>query len=94
MAAVRAVTTEPALSEPVDLVLAGALLASGPVREAVLSRLAAHPELRVRDAGSGAAGAAVLALADLGDSSLDAALHDAVLCAADEAIRAGHIAKQ
>jgi N-acetylglucosamine kinase-like BadF-type ATPase len=47
-----------------ELVLAGGLLlADDPLRRAVLARL---PELAVRDAGPGAAGAAALALADVG----------------------------
>jgi N-acetylglucosamine kinase-like BadF-type ATPase len=48
-----------------ELVLAGTLLAGGPVRSAVLQRLAGFA-LQVRSAGSGAAGAAALALAARG----------------------------
>jgi len=48
-----------------ELVLAGTLLAGGPVRSAVLQRLAGVP-LRVRSAKPGAVGAAALAIAACG----------------------------
>ncbi len=82
VAAVRAV--RPERSGPSELVLAGSLLlADGPVRRRVRGQLAAdQPELRLRDAGPGAAGAAALALGDLAGGALDAALHEAVLRAA------------
>ena len=81
VAAVDAVTTEP-LSASTDLVLAGGLLAAGPVRDAVLAQLAGRPGLNPRDAGSGAAGAALLALADLDPTAVTAELHAAVVRAA------------
>jgi glucosamine kinase len=80
VAGVRAVTTTASPVEPVDLVFAGAMLIEGPVRAAVLVRL--DDGLRVRDPGPGAAGAAALALAELGGGALDPALHAAVLRAA------------
>jgi N-acetylglucosamine kinase-like BadF-type ATPase len=55
-----------------ELVLAGALLAGGPVRSAVLQRLAGSP-LRLHAAASRAAGAVVLALA--GRGVLDPEVH-------------------
>jgi N-acetylglucosamine kinase-like BadF-type ATPase len=80
VAAVRAVWD----GNPADLVLAGGLLlAGGPVRRAVLARLDGLP-LRHRDAGPGAAGAAVLALGDLGGGALDPGIHERVLRAGTE----------
>ena len=69
---------------PVDLVLAGGLLAAGPVRDAVRTRLADRPVLRVCDVGPGAAGAAVLALEDLDRDAMSAELHARVLRAATD----------
>jgi N-acetylglucosamine kinase-like BadF-type ATPase len=63
------------------LVLAGALLADGPVRAAVLARLAGE-QVGVFDAGPGAAGAVALALAALRGGELAPDLHEAVLRAA------------
>jgi glucosamine kinase len=79
VAAVDAVAAEPTAAE---LVLAGGLLAAGPVRAAVRARLAGRGGLQVSDAGPGAAGAAVLALAELAGGAVTAAQHAAVLRAA------------
>ncbi len=87
VAAVRTVATAVPPLDAVDLVLAGALLIEGPVRAAVISRL--DGRLRVRDPGPGAAGAAALALAELGGGALDPALHAAVLRAAAQTPTAG-----
>lgn len=75
-AAERLVAAVQAVAGPAgggELVLAGALLAAGPVRDAVLTRLSGLP-YRIRDAGPGAAGAAALALADV-HGTLDPAVH-------------------
>ena len=75
VAAVRAVWD----GNAADLVLAGGLLlADGPVRRAVLDRLAGFP-LRHSNAGPGAAGAAVLALGDVVGGSVDPDIHERVL---------------
>jgi N-acetylglucosamine kinase-like BadF-type ATPase len=81
VAAVFAVAS--AVSESADLVLAGALLAGGPVREAVLAKVAGT-SLRPRDAGPGAAGAAALALAEV-EGSLDVGRHARLMSAATAA---------
>jgi N-acetylglucosamine kinase-like BadF-type ATPase len=62
-----------------ELVLAGALLAAGPVRSAVMGRLSGAP-LRIRDAGPGAAGAAALAIATV-RGGLPADLHTRLVTA-------------
>lgn len=78
VAAVHAVAAGPLTGA---LVLAGGLLADGPVRDAVLARFADAPRLIVSAAGPGVAGAAALALADLAGGELDPDLHAAVLAA-------------
>jgi len=78
VAAVRAVWD----GEAADLVLAGGLLlADGPVRQLVLGQLDPLP-LRPRDAGPGAAGAAVLALASVTGDAVDPEVYEEVLRAA------------
>jgi hypothetical protein len=65
-----------------DVVLAGALLAAGPVRDAVVARLGGEDDLRLRTAGPGAAGAAALALAALHGGRLAEGRHAQLLRAA------------
>jgi N-acetylglucosamine kinase-like BadF-type ATPase len=65
-----------------EVVLAGALLATGPVRDAVIARLSGEDALRLRTPGPGAAGAAALALAVLSGGQLADAQHAQLLHAA------------